>query len=257
MTQENNKVVKSDESHKSQARIDQSRRSFARAGVIAPVIMTLTSKTALGAYYQCTVSGVMSGNVSSHDSDLSVCSSGYTKDQWLAVDTVDTSTPPNIDDWIAARINPFRVLRKTTGVAGGLQSIRYRYKKNVTDTTCVATPMTDIQRQMCAAIFSSFPVGGTLNSAECDLAATSGTNPLEYINATTFFDVFGNGSTSAIWGILNTGVTGDLEFDASLCYLNASAGQIEGVDAADVMILYNQAFAGNSSAAELLQYLHF
>jgi hypothetical protein len=43
---------------------DQSRRKFTRAGLIAaPVIMTLASRPALG-YYNCTLSGLLSGNLS-------------------------------------------------------------------------------------------------------------------------------------------------------------------------------------------------
>lgn len=44
---------------------DQSRRRFTRASLIAtPVIMTLASRPALG-YYNCTISGLLSGNISS------------------------------------------------------------------------------------------------------------------------------------------------------------------------------------------------
>lgn len=43
---------------------DQSRRQFTRASLIAaPVIMTLASRPALG-YYNCTLSGLLSGNLS-------------------------------------------------------------------------------------------------------------------------------------------------------------------------------------------------
>lgn len=45
--------------------VDHSRRSFSKAGLIAaPVIMTLSSKSALGMNYRCTVSGMISGNLS-------------------------------------------------------------------------------------------------------------------------------------------------------------------------------------------------
>lgn len=45
--------------------IDRSRRKFSTAGLIAaPVIMTLSSKSALGMNYRCTVSGMISGNLS-------------------------------------------------------------------------------------------------------------------------------------------------------------------------------------------------
>jgi len=51
-----------------------SRRKFAKASVMAaPVIMTLASRPALGAY-QCTVSGAISGNLSNVD-DSAICAS--------------------------------------------------------------------------------------------------------------------------------------------------------------------------------------
>jgi len=44
---------------------DMSRRKFAKTGLIAaPVIMSLNSRSALGAGYSCTISGLLSGNLS-------------------------------------------------------------------------------------------------------------------------------------------------------------------------------------------------
>ncbi len=63
---ENRNLDKSNESQNAGATVNKARRSFAKAGVIAPVIMSLTSKTALGATpYLCTLSGQLSGNQSS------------------------------------------------------------------------------------------------------------------------------------------------------------------------------------------------
>ena len=44
---------------------DLSRRKFAKIGLVsAPVIMTLSSRSAFGAGYNCTISGLLSGNLS-------------------------------------------------------------------------------------------------------------------------------------------------------------------------------------------------
>jgi hypothetical protein len=52
---------------------DLSRRRFAKAGLLgAPFILTLNSRPALGAY-QCTVSGMMSGNLSNIDQTVDQC----------------------------------------------------------------------------------------------------------------------------------------------------------------------------------------
>lgn len=51
-------------------RVSASRRQFAKAGVGAPVVLgSLLSKPALGAGYHCTISGQLSGNISSHPTD--------------------------------------------------------------------------------------------------------------------------------------------------------------------------------------------
>lgn len=53
--------------------VNQSRRKFSTAGLIAaPLIMTLSSKSALGMNYRCTVSGMLSGNLS-HPGNISDC----------------------------------------------------------------------------------------------------------------------------------------------------------------------------------------
>lgn len=82
-----------EESNKPQAEVNGanlSRRKFAKAGLIsAPVLMTLASRPALGAY-QCSVSGAISGNLSNIDDSISCGSKspGWWKNNadsiWLA-----------------------------------------------------------------------------------------------------------------------------------------------------------------------------
>jgi len=59
MNSENNHVIKPNQSQDANHDVDKSKRSFAKAGVLAPVIMTLTSRSALGAQV-CTPSGFVS-----------------------------------------------------------------------------------------------------------------------------------------------------------------------------------------------------
>lgn len=58
MSAKSNKIVKLGESQNANQAVDTSRRSFAKVGVVAPVIMTLASRSALGAV--CTTSGFVS-----------------------------------------------------------------------------------------------------------------------------------------------------------------------------------------------------
>lgn len=59
-----------------------SRRRFAKAGLLGvPLVMTLHSRPVLGAY-QCTVSGMMSGNLSNFDPAVSECMS-LAEGDWL------------------------------------------------------------------------------------------------------------------------------------------------------------------------------
>ena len=51
------------------APVDRSRRRLAGAGISASVLMTLSSRSALASH--CTVSGMLSGNLSSPDADVS------------------------------------------------------------------------------------------------------------------------------------------------------------------------------------------
>lgn len=110
MSTKNNKVVKPDEDQNASQTVDRSRRSFAKVGAVAPVIMTLTSKTALGSVYQCSISGVHSGNTSSHSSNTSVCGVGISPGGWWQ-NAHKLKGDPNggLDDWLCAGVNPFSI----------------------------------------------------------------------------------------------------------------------------------------------------
>lgn len=251
--------------------IDKVRRSFSRAGVFAPVLLTLNSKTALGSTYQCVISGMQSGNVSGQSEDMTVCASGYTADDWLGVDNASTNTgnaaavypnSPNIINCINAGFIPFRVLKRQQGN----NSISYQYEKN---SSCpFNTTLTANQIAMCSKIFSTYSaLAENLSAADCGLSLPSGNNSsLKSIAATTFESVFvGSGVIGSIWDKL---AGSGLEYHASVNYLNAKLGLIPDISPQEVVALYNLAKNGTAfmdgslsvsnqaGAAELLASLH-
>ncbi|WP_445368269.1 hypothetical protein ACH5Y9_01550 [Methylomonas sp. BW4-1] len=209
--------------------LDKSRRSFAKAGVIAPVLMTLTSKTALGSVYQCTISGVQSGNVSSHSEDMSVCRAGHTALAWSGnVDTVDVNTQsgtrPNINDWITARINPFLVSKSWPK-----NTTNYTYKYYKSNSWVNAS--TSAQIKMCQLIVNNFPKTSTNVDSSGKTTETYG--------ATTFSSVFGSASaTTTFFETLLYSPSVDIRGAASVDYLNAILGLIPDVSAEDIKKLY-------------------
>ncbi|TCV79246.1 MULTISPECIES: hypothetical protein [Methylomonas] len=241
-----------EESQNAGRSLDKSRRSFAKAGVIAPVLMTLTSKTALGSVYQCTISGVQSGNVSSHSEDMSACKTGKSPIVWR--DNLVTSTAPNYTQWIAAGVCPVRVERKSNGTLS--------YKKG--DLPCITPPVSSVAETMCNAILgvNNFS-GGTSTSGLC---LTNGS--VTYKVPTTFTSIFDPSPSSdptTFWDLLS--LTG-LKTNACVAYLNAKAGFIQDVSPDEVIKLYRLcafnllfndgsiAVTNQAGAAELLANLH-
>jgi hypothetical protein len=215
---------------------DRSRRSFAKVGVIAPVLMTLTSKTALGSVYQCTISGVQSGNVSSHAGDMSVCKAGYTASIWRGnVDTVNvttqSSTRPNINDWITAKVNPFAVEKSWSGNS---TNFTYKYNKYTSESAVSwETASIPAQIKMCQLITGSFP-------RTSSQTFNNGTRTKEIYAATTFASVFGSTSstTTTFFQALFYLPSADLRGAASVNYLNALLGLIPDISAEEVKKLY-------------------
>lgn len=87
MTTENQETGSS-VSQDANLKIDNSRRSFAKkSATIAPVLMTLANKTALGATpYHCTVSGQQSGNHSGAHDWQTPCNVGDSPSTWANAD---------------------------------------------------------------------------------------------------------------------------------------------------------------------------
>lgn len=113
MSAENKEVVESDESQSFVIPIDKSRRSFAKAGVFVPAIMSMASRTALGnTLYECTPSGQMSGNLSSHpNQNPANCQTGLSPSTWCDNAHInDGSTPGGCHHWKAAGVCPTDVI---------------------------------------------------------------------------------------------------------------------------------------------------
>lgn len=81
---------------------NQQRRRFTKGGLAAPVVLaTLASKPVLGASfsYQCTVSGKLSGNTSSHGTSGTCALTGVkTADQWKVLTPVGNWPSQAIND---------------------------------------------------------------------------------------------------------------------------------------------------------------
>ena len=76
---ENNEI--NEELDSTEKMVDKKRRSVTKAGIVAPVVLTLASKSALGVTWdgRCSISGNMSGNASHPDEGT--CE-GYTPGYW-------------------------------------------------------------------------------------------------------------------------------------------------------------------------------
>jgi len=74
---------KNEELNSSEIMVDKKRRSVTKAGIVAPVVLTLASKSALGVGWdggRCSISGNMSGNASHPDEGVCEgCTPGYWK----------------------------------------------------------------------------------------------------------------------------------------------------------------------------------
>jgi hypothetical protein len=208
MSLEHNKEVRADASQNIERMINKSRRSFARAGVVAPIIMTLASKSALGSTYQCTISGAQSGNTSSHPeaSDLSECNIGGSPLEYLDGASITTSsTTGNVTQWCEAGINPFSI---KTGRIPGSQGNN--------------NPQIQILNPNGNGSFVWIHARNSNGKAWKDvydlIHASFPSNPA---NATTFESIFpGSGISKSVWEVLHSNQS-SLEAHAIADYINA------------------------------------
>ena len=195
MNMETKKSDNLQESQKPKQRVDRSRRSFAKTGLIAPVLMSLSSKTALGSVYQCSISGAQSGNQSSHGpKSPSACAFGISPANWAANAGSSTTLSGGLTDWLAG-----------TGVTG---IIPFSINTSNQSVSYNGTPH-----------FFTSPANGTWQSWQAIYTAinTSGLGT----SATAFNSIFG-GSITATFFDLFTNSSTTLEANAAAAYLNAA-----------------------------------
>ena len=217
MNTEDSKIVRPDEVQNANGLIDRSRRSFAKVGVVAPVIMTLNSKVALGTVpYHCTVSGKLSGNHSSHHDWDQACPTGCQVKHWK--NNCATSAPNNpnghIEDWKKCGVRPYSITKTST-----------------TKKTCKFPPVT--------RAFNPDVNGYDLIKNQFGLP---GNNNVEY-PATTCNTVFGNGVEKSFYEVLATRDRDDVLYCAVADYLNVGSGKlvIDGINKNDIVNIYKVA----------------
>ncbi|PPD40961.1 MAG: hypothetical protein CTY17_04920 [Methylomonas sp.] len=181
--------------HTGRSGVDSSRRAFSRFGITAlPAVLTLTSKTALGTPYLCTVSGMQSGNLSSHPGQPN-CGVGFSPGGWWQNANNTGNSDGNLNQWLAAGVNPFSIRR--TRVNGVFQNqVRYQgiWRTGVTWE----------------------PIYGLINNRFGNGVA-----------AHTFSSVFGGTNSRSLWDVLDQ-QSGSLEFHAIAVFLNARLNQVTG-----------------------------
>lgn len=203
MSSEENRSVHSETEIKGE-HVVTSRRSFAKAGILAtPAIMTLSSKTALGAVYQCTASGTHSGNTSNLVENVS-CPVGISPTDWRNnVFSLDTNLNGNLNDWLGAGVVPF--------------SISGPSPKKVTYFNASNASVTESGGSLVNGGAKAMEIYDAINNQSLGTAAT------------TFNDKF-NGSVDdrTIQQILMAGSPSDLNYQAVVAYLNAALFQNTG-----------------------------
>ncbi|QPK63300.1 hypothetical protein IVG45_21270 [Methylomonas sp. LL1] len=232
MSAENKKVVRPDESRNSNLAVDKSRRSFSKAGVVAPVIMTLTSKTALGGVYQCTISGIQSGNQSSHPGDYD-CGVGFSPGGWRQNAVKTGNQDGNLNQWCLASVNPFTIRRIR---------INGSYVKQV-------------------SYKGEWKSGGDWTEIYNTIKTKFGSGAL----ATTFQFIFGSSSfgDTSMWDMLDK-YDGSLEFHAIADYLNAALNQATGafnpvyedITPAYIVSIYNSTTLSATQKKEYFELIH-
>jgi len=228
--------------------VNERRRAFAKVGTVAPLIMTLSSKTALGAYYQCTLSGALSGNIS-NEGPISNCAVGYSPTNWKN-NANKLAGVGNIDYWLGAGIYPFKVQVKKSGI-----NYTYQYDKISTGESSSSTWVT----------VTTDPWLGVVKKIL--KKANGGTLPTtDYLVDATKISAFS--STNYIW--LELQANTDFRNNAIAAYLDASLYQnspvgsqfkttlapvFSSLDTGDILILYNLG-SSNIGASVLLRSLY-
>ncbi|TAK61294.1 hypothetical protein [Methylobacter sp.] len=211
MNAKSNKIVKPDESQNVNQTVDKSRRSFAKVGAVAPVIMTLTSKSALGSAYHCTISGTQSGNHSSPHDNTTNCGVGFSPGGWWQNASKSGNQDGNINQWCKAGINPFSI--KYAAIPPSSSKVKQIQVQGTWITATAANNWLSIF----TAIKSKFGQPAT---------------------ATAFAPIFGGNLQGSLWDVLDQH-QGTLEWHAVADYLNALLYAADPVNYAGFGVVYS------------------
>jgi hypothetical protein len=173
--------------------VNNDRRRFSKLVALSPALMTLTSRTALGSVYQCTVSGMQSGDLSGHHTQTYNCGVGFSPGGWWQNADKTGSSDGNIDQWIAAGVNPFTIGKKSDGT-------KY-YLKDGTQVT-----------------------GTTASTIYNKIKGKFGYNA----PATSFDAIFGGSGGGSMWDSVGDNMPSNLVKHAAADYLNAALNQSTG-----------------------------
>jgi hypothetical protein len=286
MSAENQKVVNPDETQNVKQTVNRSRRSFAKAGGLAPILMTFSSKAVLGAPYHCTISGMQSGNHSAPHDWTSPCGVGFSPGAWCSnVDKCGKGNPDgDATHWLQAGVIPFtiklvvvqtsyeyqclklgtrynkqgRKAVKTTTTTGGSTTTRTSYESWSTTQSNLRSCSTSAAPQIISTATHKYIIKNGVdveNSAVYDeIAHFFGSGAV----ATSFSSIFGGGVGGSMWEVLDgaTGSSSGLEWDAIADYLNAKlyesgnapdfAPVYDTISASDIVNFYKLANGGST-----------
>lgn len=209
MSEEDNKIVKLGEG-KAGRSIDKSRRSFAKGGLVAPIIMTLNSRAVLGAdaAYSCTQSGNQSASPSHGFDNLVDCQVGFSPGAWKTPGS--GRGDGNLRQWVLIGCNPYSAVSRGSGNANhGVSG----YDQNGTPVTVYGDTKLNGSK---AYLMYNFIVSNTVWAY-----GSSATSP------TTFSSVFGSGSSDTLLKIL-TDQGNNPERPAVAAFLNAALNVAKG-----------------------------
>lgn len=181
---------------------DATRRRISQAGLVAPVVLaTLTSKSALGAaHYNCTISGKLSGNLSTHGG-IESCAIGRSPGYWKHPDKHSwLNWTPNQN--FAGSTAGGLVLPDTFYWAEEKNKNGNNQKKWVIPSTLDATKATLLQ-----VLDASFVNGGSGNSAQpyAALARAVIASVLNSFVHGTAYAISGSQAISMYISVYNTG----------------------------------------------------
>lgn len=210
--------------------VDKSRRSFSKAGIVAPVIMTLTSKVALGdTPYHCTISGQQSGNHSGNHDWSTPCGVGFSPGAWKT--PLSGQGDGSLAQWLTAGAVPYDVLlvsQQTTIQCKSKNNGKYnkttKVQIKINNKWVDVSVDTENNVTSCSQITTSngskkYYIDGSGQYIQSDTVYDAINNSGLGTSATLFSSIFGGSSSDSFMEILMGG--GSIDRSAIAVWLNA------------------------------------